>query len=196
MDAAAISESAAPLWAHGAFRYLRGAIYWLAVAGASLVLGAVFVTIGARLFGCHPYVMLGGSMGSEAPVGSVAFVQDVSVETLKVGDVILFRPPSSGEARDPLMHRIISIEEVDGQRVFVTRGDANGGPDPWKLIINGEGGRLAYVIPYVGYLLWFLQTRLAWAVVVLPMAAYLGFVTLRRIWVPAARRDTQNMQTP
>jgi signal peptidase len=135
-------------------------------------------------------------MGSEAPVGSVAFVQDVSVETLKVGDVILFRPPSSGEARDPLMHRIISIEEVDGQRVFVTRGDANGGPDPWKLIINGEGGRLAYVIPYVGYLLWFLQTRLAWAVVVLPMAAYLGFVTLRRIWVPAARRDTQNMQTP
>jgi signal peptidase len=196
VDAAAISQGAASLRARGAFRYLRGAIYWLAVAGASLILGAVFVTIGARLFGCQPYVMLGGSMGSEAPVGSVAFVQDVPAETLKVGDVILFQPPSAGEISEPMMHRIVSIEEVDGQRVFMTKGDANGGPDPWKLTINGEGGRLAYVIPYVGYLLWLLQTRLAWAVAVLAMAAYLGFVALRRIWAPVARRNTQNMHTP
>ena len=184
------------LKAQRSFRYLRGIAFWLAIAVASVVLGAVLATLGARLVGYQPYVMYGGSMGSTAPIGSVAVIEDVPAESLKAGDVIVFRPPSSGEAREPLMHRIISIEEVDGQRVVRTKGDANESADPWELRLSGEGGRLAYVIPYVGYLLWFLQTRLAWAVVVLPMAAYLGFVTLRRIWVPAARRDTQNMQTP
>jgi signal peptidase len=134
--------------------------------------------------------MLGGSMGSTAPIGSVAVIEDVPPESLEVGDVIVFRPPSSGKAREPLMHRIISIEEVDGQRVVGTKGDANESADPWQLRLSGEGGRLVYVVPYVGYLLWFFQTRIAWALVVLPLAAYFGFVALRRIWAPAGSRDS------
>ena len=73
------------------------------------------------------------------------------------------------------MHRIISVEEVDGQRVFRTKGDANEGADPWELRLTGEGGRLVFVAPYAGYLLWFFKTRAAWSFVVLPLAAYLGF---------------------
>jgi signal peptidase len=196
VDAAAISESAAPLWAHGAFRYLRGAIYWLAVAAASVALAAILASVGARLLGYSPYVMYGGSMGSTAPLGSVALIEDVPAESLKVGDVIVFRPPSSGQPREPLMHRIISIEEVDGQRVFGTKGDANESADAWELRVNGEGGRLAYVVPYVGYLLWFFQTRMAWAAVVLPLVAYLGFAALRRIWAPAGRQQARGTEAP
>jgi len=133
-------------------------------------------------------------MGSTAPMGSVALIEDVPAESLDVGDVIVFRPPSSGQPRERVMHRIISIEEVDGQRVFMTRGDANGGPDPWKLTINGEGGRLAFVVPYVGYLFWFFQTPMGWAFFVLPLAAYLGFVALRRIWAPAGTPQTGRSQ--
>jgi signal peptidase len=135
--------------------------------------------------------MYGGSMGSTASIGSVALIENVPAETLKVGDVVVFQPPSSGEPRSPLMHRIISIEEVNGQRVFGTKGDANQSPDPWKLTINGEGGTLVYVVPYIGYLFWFFQTRLAWVIVVFPIAAYLGLVALRRIWATAAPRETQ-----
>jgi signal peptidase len=138
--------------------------------------------------------MYGGSMGSTAPAGSVAFIEDVSAESLKVGDVIVFRPPSAGNDHEPLMHRIVSIEEVDGQRVVTTKGDANESADPWELGLSSEGGRLVFFVPYLGYLLWFLQTRVAWAVLVLPLAAYLGFMALRRIWAPAGSRGAPRPQ--
>jgi signal peptidase len=179
------AETARQPWRHSFVRYFRRGVYWLAVAATTLALLVVLASVGARLIGYSPHVMYGGSMGSTAPIGSVALIEDVPAESLDVGDVIVFRPPSSGRPREPVMHRIISIEEVDGERVFTTKGDANGGPDPWKLTINGEGGRLAFVVPYVGYLFWFFQTRMGWAFVALPLVAYLGFVALRRIWAPA-----------
>jgi len=176
-----------------ALRHLRGAVYWLAVAVASVVLAVVVASVGARLFGYSPYVMYGGSMGSAAPLGSVALIEDVSAESLEVGDVIVFRPPSTGEPRDPVMHRIVSIEDVDGQRVIRTKGDANETPDPWQLRLMGEGGRLAFVVPYLGYLLWFFQTRIGWVFVALPLLAYLGFEALRRIWAPTGSRGTSGI---
>jgi len=152
--------------------------------------------VGARAFGYSPYVMYGGSMGSTAPLGSVAFIEDVPPESVHVGDVIVFRPPSTGKPRQPLMHRIISIEEVDGQRVLRTKGDANESADPWQLGLSGEGGRLVCVVPYVGYVLWFFETRTGWVLVALPPLAYLGFVALRRIWAPAGRREAERTQAP
>ena len=196
MGTAATSETVVRWQARRSFRYLRGTAYWLAVAVASLALAAVLATIGARLFGYFPYVMYGGSMGSTAPVGSVAFIQEVSVESLQVGDVIVFRPPSTGEDNHPVMHRVVSIEEVDGQRVFRTKGDANASADPWELRLTAEGGRMAFVVPQAGYFFWFFQTRVAWFLVVLPLVAYLGFVALRRIWAPAGRPEIQRTQAP
>lgn len=195
MGIAVASETAVHL-PHRGLRYLRGAVYWLAVGLACAVLLAIVAAVGARLFGYSPCIMYGGSMGSTAPMGSVAFIEDVRAESLQVGDVIVFRPPSTGKPRQPLMHRIISIEEVDGQRVISTKGDANQSADPWQLRLTGEGGRLVYTVPYVGYLLWFFKTRTGWAFVALPLAAYLGFVALRRIWAPAGRREAERTQAP
>ena len=193
---ASTSRAAARASGRSPYRYLRGAVYWLAVAVASVALLAVIASVGARLFGYSPYVMYGGSMGSTAPMGSVAFIEDVPAGSLQVGDVIVFRPPSQGEARQPVMHRIISIEEVDGQRVIRTKGDANESADPWQLRLTGEGGRLVHVVPYVGYLLWFFQTRTGWAFVALPLAAYLGFVALRWIWAAGGTRGNERVHVP
>jgi signal peptidase len=194
MGTVAASETVVRWQARRSFRYLRGSAYWLGLAVASLALAAVLATIGARLFGYFPYTMYGGSMGSAAPVGSVAFIQEVSAESLQVGDVIVFRPPSTGEVRKPMMHRIVSLEEVDGQRVFTTKGDANDSIDPWKLGLTGEGGKLVFAVPYAGYLFWFFQTRAAWFLVVLPLVAYLGFLALRRIWAPPGSTEAERTQ--
>ena len=180
--------------ARRSFRYLRGTAYWLAVAVASLALAAILAILGARLFGYSPYIMYGGSMGSTAPVGSLAFIETVPAESLSLGDVVLFRPPSIGEPRKPMMHRIVSVEEVDGQRLFTTKGDANDSVDPWKLGLTGEGGRLVFAVPYAGYFFWFFQTRAAWFLVVLPLVVYLGFVALRRIWAPAGGTEAERTQ--
>ena len=196
MGTAVASETAARLPAHRSLPYLRGTAYWLAVAVVSLALVAVLASAGARLFGYSPYVMYGGSMGSTAPMGSLAFIDDVPAQSLQVDDVIVFRPASSGEPRQPVMHRIVSIEEADGQRVIRTRGDANESADPWELRLTGEGGRLVFVAPYAGYFFWFFKTRTAWSFVVLPLAAYLGFVALRGIWAPSGRREAERTRAP
>ena len=196
MGTAVASETAVRWQARRSFRYLLGTAYWLAVAVASLALAAILASVGARLFGYSPYIMYGGSMGSTAPVGSLAFIEIVPAESLNVGDVVVFRPPSTGEAREPVMHRIISVGEVNGQQVVRTKGDANESADPWELRLTGEGGRLVFVAPYAGYLLWFVKTRAAWSFVVLPLAAYLGFLALRRIWAPPGRREAERTQAP
>jgi hypothetical protein len=76
----------------------------------------VLATFGARLVGCQPYAVYGGSMGSTGSLGSVALIENVPARFLKVGDVVVFQPPASGEPPSPLMDRIISIDEVDGQQ--------------------------------------------------------------------------------
>lgn len=194
MGTAAASETVVRWQARRSFRYLRGTGYWLAVAVASLALAAVLASVGASLFGYSPYIMYGGSMGTTAPMGSLAFIETVPAESLKLGDVVVFRPPSTGEAREPMMHRIISVEDVDGQRVFRTKGDANESADPWELRLTGEGGRLVFVAPYAGYFFWFFKTRTAWTLVVLPLVAYLGFLALRWIWAPAGRGEAERTQ--
>ena len=55
--------------------------------------------MGARLFGYSPCIMYGGSMGLTAPMGSLAFIETVPAESLNLGDVVVFVPPSTGEAR-------------------------------------------------------------------------------------------------
>ena len=196
MGIASASETAARPLVRAAFPYLRRAVYWLAVAACSVTVATLLAILGSWLLGYSPYVMYGGSMGSTAPVGSIAFFEKVAPESLNVGDVIVFRPPSASEARDPVMHRIVSIEEVDGQRVVRTKGDANESADPWELGLSGEGGRLVDAVPYVGYLLWFPRMPIVWAAIVLPLASYLGFLALRRIWAPARSRDARTTQTP
>ena len=139
-------------------------------------------------------VVSGGQTMNPSTADILAAIEDVPAESLQVGDVIVFRPPSSGEPHEPVMHRIISVAEVDGQRVLGTKGDANGSADPWELRLTGEGGKLAFVAPYAGYLLWFFQTRIAWALVVLPLTAYLCFLALRRIWASGDRREAERTQ--
>ena len=173
------------------FRYLRGSVYWLAVAVASVALLAVIASVGARLFGYSPYVMYGGSMGSTAPLGSVALIREVPAESLEVGDVIVFRPPSTGEPRQPLMHRIISVEEIDGQRVIQTKGDANAAADPEPIILKDTDQvmKVHLRVPLVGYLVHFVQTSLGWVLSVLLPATLLCLAIVRDIWRPQASDD-------
>jgi signal peptidase len=48
-------------------------------------------------------------------------------------------------------HRIISIKEGE-ERIFQTKGDANGAEDYFKVPASNVIGKLAFVIPFAGYL--------------------------------------------
>jgi signal peptidase len=143
---------------------------------------AVAASLGPRLYGYSPVIVYGGSMADTVPVGSIAVTKEVQAEDVAVGDVIVFYPPATGPNRLPLMHRVISIQEEDGQRVFQTKGDANAAPDPWEMTLVGHGSRFVYAVPYAGYLADFARTPLGCTLLLLLPVTYVGLTMLRRIW--------------
>ena len=56
--------------------------------------------------------------------GDIIFIVGADSAKLKIGDIIAF---SSGTGGTPVIHRIITIKEVNGERIFSTMGDNNAG---------------------------------------------------------------------
>jgi len=164
-------------------RRLLGLTANVMLAGTVLVVaGALAASLAPRLLGYSSVVVYGGSMADSIPIGSIAVTKEVHPEDVAVGDVIVFYPPTTSPDRSPLMHRVVSVREEDGQRLFRTKGDANATPDHWEIGIEGRGSRVIYAVPYVGYLMDFARTPLGWALLLFLPATYLGLTTLRRIW--------------
>jgi signal peptidase I len=56
--------------------------------------------------------------------GDILFLIKANPEKLKIGDIIAF---TSGTSGTPVIHRIITIREVNGEKIFSTMGDNNAG---------------------------------------------------------------------
>lgn len=106
--------------------------------------------------GYQMYIVLSGSMSPEFDTGSLAFVRETDTAELRVGDIITFR--SQADSDSLTTHRIVEILQNDTTR-FVTRGDANNVNDPNPVPEENVVGRVEGSVPYVGYLLNFVQTR-------------------------------------
>lgn len=117
---------------------------------ALLGLGALVLVaaVAARLAGLQFQTVLSGSMAPTAQAGDVAITQPVSVAALAVGDVIAFYPPNDPQRR---LHRITTLETLEGLITVTTRGDANSVDDPWRASLRGSTAyRMVAVVPFVG----------------------------------------------
>lgn len=106
----------------------------VALAGVALLV-ALLLGAGAWLVsGGRWYVVASPSMGTAAPVGTLLWVRPVDPSSLRVGDLITFRPPGHSTTYS---HRILAIT-ADGIR---TKG-AITAPDPWTLHPSDVVGRV------------------------------------------------------
>jgi signal peptidase len=125
------------------------------------------------------------------PVGTLAFVESVPAETVRVGDVITF-----GDPHQPgrlVTHRVVETAETDeGELAFRTKGDANLNRDPWAIALPDEAGRLAFDVPYVGYALWYAKTREVRLGLILLASGLVLFFLLQAIW----RRPDTPVEAP
>lgn len=106
--------------------------------------------------GYQMYIVLSGSMSPEFDTGSLAFVRDIDTDELAVGDIITYR--SQADSDSLTTHRIVEIQRNDSLQ-FITRGDANNVNDPNPVLAENVVGRVTGSVPYVGYVLNFVQTR-------------------------------------
>lgn len=112
------------------------------------------------------FVVLSGSMEPSISAGDVVVVDDASPNSIEEGDVITYR--RSG-ADTPTTHRVVEITEQGGEPAFVTKGDANDQPDPSPVSASRLIGVVVFTIPYIGYVVEFVNTPVGFlALVVVP----------------------------
>jgi signal peptidase I len=154
-----------------------------AICAACVALAGLMLLPG--LLGYQRYVITSGSMTGTYDRGSVVFDEVVPVDDLKVGDTITYTPPPGYGPSGRVTHRIVWIgSDTFDRRVLRTKGDANEAVDPWTFTLDGPTqARVAFHVPYVGYVLALLAMRQArMALIGLPalLIAFAVLVGFRR----------------
>ncbi len=112
---------------------------------AAIVLGMVLFSTGT--FGFKPTVLVSGSMQPALDVGDIVLVKKVNPQAIREGDIIKFKE-SEGTS---VIHRVVAINNEEGQRTFQTKGDANSEPDRDPVYEYQIEGRVIYTIPKLGW---------------------------------------------
>ena len=119
------------------------ALSWVAISIVSVLL--IFFSFG--LLGVQPTVIYSGSMQPSMDVGDVVIISDVPVDTIEEGDVIQYRTTNAY-----VIHRVHEIHEEAGQKLFITKGDANDGPDHTPIIPEQIRGKAIFTVPKIGWI--------------------------------------------
>ena len=126
-------------------------------ATRAILVGAGFTAAAACLgllagqpFGVHSYTVLTGSMAPALPVGSLVVTATVPGASVRPGDVITFEVP--GRPGMLVTHRVHSLVDVQGVPFFVTKGDANGVTDGWRIPATPPRSRMIADLPLAGLL--------------------------------------------
>jgi len=140
------------------------------------LLGVLALYVLARINGYQTLVVLSGSMGSTAPVGSLVVGRPLPADQVAVGDVVLLQNPG----HTPVLHRVIERSEQDGAVVVRTKGDANPSPDPESHTLRGSTITPVLVIPGLGYALAVVRTTPGWIALILLPLVLTTITALRR----------------
>ncbi len=138
------------------------------------------------VFGFSPVIVLSGSMYPQFNAGDMILVQSVDPDTLQEGDVICYYAEGPDTA---VTHRIVEIQEEGGQRMFITRGDANNTEDRIAVTPNMVQGKYTGTyIPGLGNVAIFLQSPGGMVLcIVLPLGLIFLWDIVRRML--ASRRQ-------
>lgn len=179
----------APVQEHSSLGLVGKILGWLAMIAAGLiVLGLLAVTIGPRFLPYQALIVRSGSMSPTIPTGSIVFYKKIDSSKVKVGDIIVFDKP--GTTNEKVTHRVYKIGHSATGEYFITKGDANGVPDDWRVPAVGTGWIAMFHLPVAGYALVYLQSTLARLLLLVIPAILLGALTLYEIWQERARGTT------
>ncbi len=87
-----------------------------------------------------------GSMTGTINKGDAVFFQAYHNQDLKKGDVLIFQKDNI-----KVVHRIINIENVNGEIRYYTKGDANSNADDGYVVKDRILGTTLFRIKYIGY---------------------------------------------
>lgn len=143
----------------------------IVVASLGVLAVSAFIALGWSQ-GWRVQEMTTASMGTAIPVGSLIISRPVDLAALRVGEVVVFKPP--GKDSSTFAHRVYSMTPT----AFRSKGDLNSTPDPWVLHQANLRGRAVAVLPDAGFVLQMLPWLILGGVII-------AFATSRQ---PRSRR--------
>ena len=156
---------------------------WLSRAATALFVVALLLvlglTVGPLFLPYKIFTVLSPSMSPTIPVGAEVVDRVVAPETIRKGDVITFPEPDRPSLN--VTHRVVGLERPAGRLVAITKGDANGAIDTWRVPLRGPALKALFWVPYAGYLLNGLQQP-ATRLVFVGLISLLALLFVRELW--------------
>ena len=147
-----------------------------------VAIGVIVIWISLQVvFGTHNpfYVVASGSMIPVLEVYDVLIVQGhVPFEDIKVGDIIVFNRPTTHDR--VIVHRVASIID-DEPKTIRTKGDANPASIPgtdFPITKEDYIGKVAYVIPQLGYVTQLLKPPINYIIIVIAV----GIMIVKQVY--------------
>jgi len=159
---------------------------------ALLVIVGIFVVI--SLFPIKDnYKLLAVTSGSMEPaigVGSLVVIKPAS--NYQVGDIITFKKDNTTSSKETTTHRVQSINEDNGVKVYTTKGDANNVADSQKVNENQIVGKYRFGIALLGYLLKYLKTLPGLILIIVIPATVIIYEEVKKIAKEAKEMRAKN----
>ncbi|RVW00078.1 signal peptidase I [Rhodococcus spongiicola] len=175
----------------GVWGWVKSIVSWLVLLALVGILALTIVI--PRIAGATPYTVLTGSMVPTYPPGTLIVVKPEDPAALEAGDAITFQKESGNP--EVVTHRIIMVRQnSQGERTFVTQGDANPVRDANPVVPEQVRGKVWYSVPYMGHvntLITGQQRSLMVAVVVGALLIYAG-----SMFIGAARDRGRSKDQP
>lgn len=140
---------------------------------AILVLVSIFPVTGNHKI----LVVKSGSMEPAIKTGSVVFVSPQ--KEYKINDIITFA--GRGNKESSITHRVIDIEDANGKKNFVTKGDANNAEDESRVALDGIIGKVSFSVPYAGYIVVAAKQPLGFTLLIIFPAGLIIFEEIGKI---------------
>jgi len=133
-------------------------------------------------------VVISPSMSPTINEGDLLFVQGTDPSEISNGSVIVFQANWIDAPAEPVVHRVIDIQELGGQLIFFTKGDNNEYADSGFRYEDEIYGVVIGGIPYIGWVkIFFDRTGL-----LIPLIIFIIFIlVISMVWDYIKEREEQ-----
>ena len=165
-------------------------ILTIAIVFVSIIIVVQKVTNNQESFlGFRIFRVQTGSMIPKYQIGDVILVKEVDTDKIQIGDDVTYEGNTGTMNGMLVTHRVVDIEEVDGKRVFHTKGIANNLEDPVisEEQINGVVQTKMYILSLICMLL--NNKYVFYFCGILPLTIYVAFRLFRNRRVRKIERE-------
>jgi len=152
---------------------------WICYAVVVLIVIVILIPLVPFKNNYHLLIVKSGSMEPTVKTGSIILTLPQS--DYQIDDVVAYQYALGSNPKKRLVtHRIVEIFNENNQKLYLTQGDANKTYDSNPVTKNQIIGKLTIKIPYIGYPINFLQTKVG-AILIIALAAIIIYGEIGKI---------------